>query len=40
MTAATGYPTLRLIRFRIGPWTLEGILSGQFRLIDRKQLRI
>jgi 23S rRNA pseudouridine2457 synthase len=39
MTAAAGYPTLRLIRFRIGPWTLEGILPGQFRLIEQPQLR-
>ena len=40
MTAAAGYPTLRLIRSRIGPWTLDGILPGQFRLIDQPQLRI
>ncbi len=40
MTAAAGYPTLRLIRFRIGPWTLDGMLPGQFRLIDQPQLRI
>ncbi|HEV8644690.1 MAG TPA: pseudouridine synthase [Burkholderiales bacterium] len=37
MTAAAGFPTLRLIRSRIGPWTLEGILPGQFRLIDQAQ---
>lgn len=40
MTAAAGYPTLRLIRSRIGPWTLDGILPGQFRLIDQPQLRV
>jgi 23S rRNA pseudouridine2457 synthase len=40
MTAAAGFPTLRLIRARIGPWTLGGILPGQFRLIDQPQLRI
>jgi len=34
MTAAAGYPTLRLIRFRIGSWTLEGIPPGQFRLFE------
>ncbi len=39
MTAAAGYPTLRLIRSRIGPWTLNGILPGQFRLIDQPLLR-
>jgi len=40
MTAAAGFPTLRLIRSRIGPWTLDGILPGQFRLNDQPQLRI
>ena len=30
MTAAIGHPTLRLIRYRIGSWTLDGIESGQF----------
>ena len=39
MTAAAGFPTLRLIRSRIGPWTLDGILPGQFRLIDQPHLR-
>jgi 23S rRNA pseudouridine2457 synthase len=28
MTAAVGYPTLRLIRYSIGSWTLEGIAPG------------
>lgn len=28
MTAAIGHPTLRLIRWRIGDWTLEGLESG------------
>lgn len=30
MTAAVGYPTLRLIRVRIGPWSLEGLQPGQW----------
>jgi 23S rRNA pseudouridine2457 synthase len=34
MTAAEGFPTLRLIRVRIGSWSLDDILPGQFRLID------
>ena len=28
MTAAVGFPTLRLIRYRIGSWTLDGLASG------------
>ncbi|MGR3616307.1 MAG: pseudouridine synthase [Paracoccaceae bacterium] len=28
MTAAVGHPTLRLIRWRIGDWTLEGLKPG------------
>jgi 23S rRNA pseudouridine2457 synthase len=31
MTAAVGLPTLRLVRHRIGPWSLEGLSSGQTR---------
>ncbi|HEX5338022.1 MAG TPA: rRNA large subunit pseudouridine synthase E [Gallionella sp.] len=31
MTAAVGYPTLRLIRYRIGDWTLEGLKLGEWR---------
>ena len=30
MTAAVGYPTLRLIRWSIGEWTLEGLAPGAF----------
>jgi len=31
MTAAVGYPTLRLIRWSVGEWTLEGLAPGEFR---------
>nr|WP_315493904.1 pseudouridine synthase [uncultured Rhodoferax sp.] len=31
MTAAVGYPTLRLIRAAIGPYTLEGLGPGTLR---------
>lgn len=31
MTATVGYPTLRLIRCRIGGWTLDGLAPGQWR---------
>ena len=30
MCAAIGYPVLRLIRYRIGSWTLHGLEPGQF----------
>jgi 23S rRNA pseudouridine2457 synthase len=28
MTAAAGFPTLRLIRYSVGEWTLEGLANG------------
>lgn len=31
MTAAVGHPTLRLVRWRIGDWTLDGLGQGQWR---------
>lgn len=30
MTAHVGFPTLRLIRYRVGNWTLDGIENGEF----------
>ncbi len=33
MTAAVGYPTLRLIRFSIDRWQLDGLLPGQYRIL-------
>lgn len=33
MTASVGYPTLRLIRYRIGGWTLNGLDSGKWMLL-------
>jgi 23S rRNA pseudouridine2457 synthase len=34
MTAAAGLPTLRLIRYRIGEWTVDGLAPGQWRAIS------
>ena len=31
MTAHVGHPTLRLVRYRIGDWTIDGINSGTYR---------
>lgn len=31
MTAAVGHPTLRLIRARVGTWSLDGIPNGEWR---------
>ncbi len=31
MTAAAGHPTLRLIRWRVGPWNLEDLMPGTYR---------
>ncbi len=31
MTAAAGFPTLRLIRFSVGPWTIHNIAPGQWQ---------
>lgn len=32
MTAAVGFPTLRLVRVAIGPWQLNELQPGEFRL--------
>ena len=39
MTAAVGFPTLRLIRFAVGPWTLEGLAPGAYALADPRPRR-
>jgi 23S rRNA pseudouridine2457 synthase len=38
MTAAVGCPTLRLIRWSIGPWTLEGLRPGESRKVPREDV--
>lgn len=35
MTAAIGYPTLRLIRYAIGPWDLGSLKSGEYEFQER-----
>ncbi len=34
MTAKIGFPTLRLIRYAIGSYTIDGIENGQFKVIE------
>jgi 23S rRNA pseudouridine2457 synthase len=38
MTAAAGFPTLRLIRHAIGPWTIEGLPPGEWHEIPPESL--
>jgi 23S rRNA pseudouridine2457 synthase len=42
MTAAVGYPTLRLIRQAVGPWELGSLASGEWREVrcprDRQEI--
>lgn len=38
MTAAAGHPTLRLIRWAVGPWTIEGLAPGAWREVDEAEL--
>jgi 23S rRNA pseudouridine2457 synthase len=33
MTAAIGHPTLRLVRWRIGDWSLDGLQPGEWRAV-------
>lgn len=33
MTAVVGHPTLRLIRWSVGDWNLEGLKPGEYRAI-------
>lgn len=34
MTAAVGFPTLRLVRWSVGEWTLDGLGQGEWRVIS------
>lgn len=34
MTAAVGFPTLRLVRVQIGPYSLNGMVPGAWRRVD------
>ena len=38
MTAAVSLPTLRLIRWSVGPWTLEGLAPGESRPVGPREI--
>jgi 23S rRNA pseudouridine2457 synthase len=35
MTAHIGYPTLRLIRYRVGDWSLDDLPVGEWRVVGK-----
>ena len=37
MTAAVGHPTLRLVRWSVGPITLEGLQPGEWKSLSKDQ---
>ena len=39
MTAAVGFPTLRLIRIAVGPWQIDGLKPGEHRLASPADLK-
>lgn len=39
MTAAVNLPTLRLIRWSVGPWTLAGLAPGESQAVDPSQVQ-
>lgn len=39
MTAKAGYPTLRLIRWAVGPWTLAGLVPGQWCKVHENRVQ-
>ena len=38
MTAAVGFPTLRLVRWSVGSWTLESLAPGESRLVASEEI--
>ncbi|OOF46210.1 pseudouridine synthase [Rodentibacter trehalosifermentans] len=38
MTAHIGFPTLRLVRYAIGPLSIEGISNGEYRKLSEKEI--
>jgi len=40
MTAAVGHPTLRLVRIRVGPISLNGLLPGESRELLKREIDV
>lgn len=40
MTAHIGHPTLRLIRYRVGNWTIDDVANGEYKLLQGKDLSL
>lgn len=38
MAAAVAFPALRLIRWSVGPWSIEGLLPGASRAVDQGEV--
>lgn len=38
MTAHIGHPTLRLVRYRVGNWTIDDIANGEYKLLTGDNL--
>ncbi|HEY0942133.1 MAG TPA: pseudouridine synthase [Steroidobacter sp.] len=38
MTAAVSLPTLRLIRWSVGPWSLQGLAPGEWRKVGATEI--
>lgn len=38
MTAAVGYPTLRLVRWSVGPWSIANLAPGAWREVDAGEI--
>jgi 23S rRNA pseudouridine2457 synthase len=39
MTAHIGFPTLRLVRYAIGSYNLDGILLGEYKVVQNKTVK-
>lgn len=40
MTAAVGFPTLRLVRVSVGNWRLEGLQPGEYRVVPAGEISV